>query len=374
MAKFVFAATAVATAVVVVPFTVLAEEERPPAEEPPHEAAPATENAHAPATENTAPDHAKGPESNLGESSHHGEEASHHAEAKEGEEKKEEAEEKEPDWEVTGDFVGGATTLDVLRESKTPGERGFDSMRVSAYSLVVGVERRLGERWKVGASIPFITAYLSSRTGESEGRSAQLIGNLELEAAYIFARGEHWELEGSLGVALPTAGGKEQPSAEEFSAEPEGEFKFRSIDRFAAARAASFTRGLYSSSLFESGRLGLVPRVAAVFRFDKLTVSPMVKVENLIDTTGDASEKYVGEITGGVRAAYKVVPYFEPGLHAFINARFTSPAEFDALVLEPNVRFPVGPIIPQVSVLIPVAGDLVDDKTFGVRVAIVGEF
>jgi hypothetical protein len=293
----------------------------------------------------------------------------------EGEKEKEgEGEEKEPDWEVTGDFVVGATTLDVLSEGKAGERSAFDSTRVTAYSLLVGVERRLGERWKVGARIPLIAAHISSRTGDSESRSVALVGNLELEGAYIFAKGEHWEIEGSVEVALPTAGGKEQPSAHELAEEPELEFKPRSVDRYAAVRAASFTRGLYSSSLFESGRLGLVPRISGVVRAGDLTVVTTVKVENLIDVTGDAEQSYIGEITGGVRGSYKVATHFEPGLHVFINARYTSPAEFDALVLEPYVRFPVGPVIPQVGVLVPVAGDLADDKTFGVRAAVTGEF
>ena len=345
------------TAVFAVPFAAVAEEEhsQPAAESHPTE----DKRKEEPGTDGASP--------------------KEHIEGKEGEkesdkEKEREGAEKEPDWEVTGDFVGGATTIDVLSEGRAGGPATFDSARVAAYSLLVGVERRLGELWKVGVSIPLIAAHISSRTGEADSRSVQLVGNLEIEGGYIFAKGEHWEIEFSLGVALPTAGGKEQPSAQELADEPDKEFNFRSMDRFAAARAASVTRGLYSSSLFESGRLGLVPRISAVLRAGNLTVVPMVKVENLIDVTGDAEHSYIGEFTGGVRGSYKVTSHFEPGLHVFINARYTSPAEFDALVLEPYLRFPVGPVIPQVGVLVPVAGDIADNKTFGVRAAVTGEF
>src|SRR5262249_14198498 len=147
-----------------------------------------------------------------------------------------------------------------------------------SYSLLVGLERRLTDRVAVGARIPILDAHLTSRTRAAASRSAFLAGNLELEGAFIALRGEGWQVVTSLEVALPTGGGTESPTAEEVGADPARRFEYQSLDRFAAARAASASRGAYESALFESGRLGIVPRVGASFHAGKVTIAPMVKV------------------------------------------------------------------------------------------------
>jgi hypothetical protein len=102
----------------------------------------------------------------------------------------------------------------------------------------------------------------------------------------------------------------------------------------------------------------------------------MVKVENLIDVTGDAKDKYVGEIVGGVRAGYLVVPHVEPAVNAWVAATFTSTDEKDTtfVVAEPGVRFPFERIAPEAGVILPFVGHLWDDKTWGLRLAVTGEF
>src|SRR5262249_20313529 len=81
-------------------------------------------------------------------------EGGHAEEGHEGEHEKE----AEPDWEARVDFVVGAATVDVLTEGRAtgagPAPNIFDSTRIMAYSFLVGLERRLGERVKVGARIP----------------------------------------------------------------------------------------------------------------------------------------------------------------------------------------------------------------------------
>jgi len=298
------------------------------------------------------------------------------AEAPETSEPKEE--EKEPDWEVAGDFVAGATTTDILNEGRPtrieqPPQNVVDSTRITTFTLVAGVERKFGERFKLGARIPVIDAELRSRTGASDPRSTTLFGNLELEGAYVLARGKSWDVTGVLELALPTAGGSEGPSAEQLEAAPTGRFDYRAIDRFAGAHAASATRGAYESALFAPGRVGVVPKITAHVRAGKLTIAPTVKVENLMDVTGDAENGYVAELVGGVRLSYLVTPYFEPAVHAWTTIAYTETDAFDALVVEPAVRFPLGRITPQLGVILPVAGNVADDKSWGLRLAVAGE-
>lgn len=293
-----------------------------------------------------------------------------------------EHEEKEPDWEASADFVAGNTSMDVLNAGRPtrlelPPANIFDSTRVTAYSFLFGLERHIGEKISVGVRLPIVDAELRSRTGSAEPRSVFIAGNLELEGAYKIAKGKSWDVYVGLGLALPTGGGKEQPTAEEVEKDKQNRFDYSRYDRWAAGRAASFVRGAYESALFEAGRFGIVPQVTANWRSGKLSVRPQLKVENLIDVTGDAKESYVGEIVGGVRVGYLVVPHVEPGLRAWANATFTSTEEKDTtfVVVEPGVKFPFEHVVtPEVGAIVPVVGHLWDDKTWGVRVAVVGEF
>ena len=185
-------------------------------------------------------------------------------------------------------------------------------------------------------------------------------------------------LVASLGVALPTSGGKEPPTSAEVAADPTKRFDYKRIDTFAAAHAASATLGTYDSALFEPGNLGIVPQIAANIRVSELTITPMVKVENMFDVTGDSDETYINEIVAGVRAGVHVTAAFEPGVHVWVrdlhqqaHSENTSSA---AGVVEPYLRFHFGGFEPAVSAILPFAGDLADSKTFGVRAGFVAEF
>jgi hypothetical protein len=301
---------------------------------------------------------------------------------KEGAEKAEH-EEAEPKWEVSADVIGGATTTDVLTPGRPtrielPPLNAFDSTRVSAYTFLFGIERHFGERLTVGLRAPIVAASLSSRTGAAEDRSVVIGGNIELEGAFVLAHGKNWNLIASLGVALPTAGGKEPPTAAEVAAEPAKRFEYKRIDGFAAAHAASATLGSYDSALFEPGNLGIVPQISANIHVSELTITPTIKVENLIAVTGDSDETYINEIVAGVRAGFRVTKTFEPGVHVWVrdlheqaHSENTSSA---VGVVEPYLRFHLGGFKPAVSLILPFAGDLADSKTFGVRGGFVAEF
>jgi len=291
--------------------------------------------------------------------------------------------EEEPDWEVAADVIGGATTADVLSPGRPtrieqPPLNMLDSTRITAYTFLFGVERHLGDRLTVGIRAPIVAATLASRTGISEDRSVVLGGNIELEGSFVLARGKNWDLGVALGVALPTAGGTEPPSAAEVAADPAKRFDYKSIDVFAAAHAASATLGSYDSALFEPGNLGIVPQIYANIRISELTLTPTVKVENLINVTGDSDETYINEIVAGVRAGFHVTPAFEPGVHVWVRSLHQQAHSEDTSdtvgVVEPYMRFHLGGFQPGVSAILPFAGDLADAKTFGIRGGFIAEF
>ncbi len=304
-------------------------------------------------------------------------------EDKENKEKHEEEEKEgaEARWEVIADVVLGSTTTKVLTEGRARPTSSrpanvFDSTRVFATSMLFGVERHVGERLTFGARIPIVNAELDSRAGSADSRSAFAAGNFELEVGYVLVKRSTWNLVGTLEIALPTAGGKEAPTREEVAAEPDRRYAYTRYDRFAAVHAGAAVRGAYESALFESGNLGLVPKVQANFHLGKATLSPMVKLENLIDLTGD-DEVYINELVGGVRASYRATPEVEPGVHLWMRElhehSHTDDSFSTVAVVEPFLRFHLGRLKPTLSVILPFAGDLADAKTYGVRLGAVGE-
>lgn len=303
----------------------------------------------------------------------------------EGEKKEgEEGEEVEPPWEVTVDLSIGNTTTEILNGG--PSTRNplfaptnkFDSTRVTVGSLLLGIERHIGERFTVGARLPLIYAQLSSRDASADDRSATAIGNLELEGAFTIIKRKNFDLTFALEVALPTAGGVEAPSSAEVAAEPDKSYDYGRYDTFAAVHAASAARGSYESALFEPNNLGIVPKLTAHIQVGRFGFTPMVKVENLIDVRGDDEESYINELVAGVRAGVRVNKVFEPGVNLWVRELHEHTHQDDDFstvgVVEPYARFHLGALTPSVSLILPFAGDLTDDKTFGLRAGVAGEF
>lgn len=299
------------------------------------------------------------------------------AEKHEGKEEKEE----EAEWEVTGDLVVGASNTDIVtagppgRLENVPDNK-LDSSRVTMISFLLGLEHPINDKVTVGARMPFMDGSISSRTGLLGSRNGIFIaGNLELGATYKMPLAGH-NLELTLELGLPTGAGIEQPSKEEVEADPNKSLQYNRIDKAAVMRATSWSRGQLDSGLFEPGRIGITPKVVYPIDMGKLSIRPMLKVENLIDVTGDAGQGYVGEIVAGAKVGYRVHEKVEPGIAAWANILYTK-AEIDdpsVIVVSPYVRFHLPHVKPYVGAILPVFGHLWTDKAYGINAGAVAEF
>jgi hypothetical protein len=299
----------------------------------------------------------------------------------EGEKKKEEER-----WEVTGDLVLGQTRFDVFGPglidaagqpgiSDRPNVNSFDRTKVSSFSLIPGLQYHWSPRLWLRGRLPVVVGELDSVNNSAESRTATNLGNVDLGGTYALIPGEEFQLEGGFDLALPTAGGSEQPSAADAAKTPTARYQYRAIDRFAASRAADIVRGSADSGVFEPGRLGLVPRISARIQFGKLHLRPTIKVENMLDVTGDSAHTYVGEIVAGVRAGYRIASFLEPGFNVWTNATILQQdnRKLNMGVVEPYLRFPNKVITPTLGVVIPFAGQVADDSTLAFRLGLLWE-
>ncbi|HEX3345998.1 MAG TPA: hypothetical protein VHS09_15550, partial [Polyangiaceae bacterium] len=220
--------------------------------------------------------------------------------------------------------------------------------------------------------LPFTFATFSP--DGSASRSATSLGNLELEGEYSLPVGRALKLVGALGVALPTAEGDEFP--EGLANQPLSSSTAGSYDRWSLSRAAAFARGYEDNALFEPHRLGLVPKVALVYRFRGLSIEPYVKIENLIGTSTLLDASYVGELVGALRVGYWVERHVELAMRGWFNVGFAGTADdkVTAVAIEPQVVARFGPVRPYAGVILPVAGPPSDNDAVGVRLGLSGAF
>jgi hypothetical protein len=295
-------------------------------------------------------------------------------------------EEAEPLLEYSVDFAVGFTDLETfsgtneviaLEPAGAPARAPkqvptFEKSRVWTTSLLLGVEHATPHA-TFGLRLPILMGGITALEGEKTSRTvAPLLGNLELEASHHTELAEGLSLEWTMEVALPTAMGEEAPLPGEAI---EGEADAAAIARGEVLRAAEFARGSLDSTLFEPGRAGFIPKLSLDYRVGGFHLRPTVKFEMLFDTRGRAAEHLIGELVAGVRVSYEFAHVFEPYVHAWTNITVTEHAErnVDVLLFEPGVKFRFGKLRPQVGVVLPAFGRLVDDKTLGVRVALTGE-
>ncbi|MET0385121.1 MAG: hypothetical protein ABW321_04140 [Polyangiales bacterium] len=181
----------------------------------------------------------------------------------------------------------GKTPVMTTLPSATPGygqqARVLETAHVMTQSLVLVGSYETSERMGFGVRWPltFGTASPSAFTP----RSVFAMGNVELEGDYVLPLASHARITFVLGVALPTAQGREVPSHEELRHEQVTD-PAHELDRGSIQRAADSLRGFEDEALFELHRVGIVPKVALDYRLGKFLLRPYAKLENLFSTEG----------------------------------------------------------------------------------------
>jgi hypothetical protein len=231
----------------------------------------------------------------------------------------------------------------------------LENTHVASDSYIFGGSYKLTESFLVGARLPIVHAAFGPENLEDQ-RGTTTLGNLELFAAYEKKLTKQLAIIPELGVALPTAPGSELPSGADVAANPAANYDNNANDRFSALQAASAARGLEESALFESHRLGIVPKLELEYKAHGLTIAPYVKWESMISTDKAAEKGYLGEIVGGFLASYRVVKYLDVGVRAWISAAFDKEdhQSNELIVIEPQLRGHIGPIHPTAGLLLPI--------------------
>jgi hypothetical protein len=243
-----------------------------------------------------------------------------------------------------------------------------DKIPSNVQSFILGGGVEVVEHVEVGARLPFTFAGFSPNG--SGGRSAMSLGNLELEGGYGQSVAPGLRLSGSLGVTLPTAQGTELPP-DLLNALP-ANVDQSGYDRWSLSRAAARARGYEDNALFEPHRLGIIPRVALLYRTHGFSVEPYLKLENLIATSSDLANSYVGEFVGGLRVGYWVHKEFEVALRSWFNVGYAGGDEDKktTVAIEPQVVLRFGPVRPYVGVIVPFTGPPNDGSFVGVRLGV----
>ncbi len=228
------------------------------------------------------------------------------------------------------------------------------------------------EHLAVGARVPFTLGTFSP--AGSAARSATSLGNVEFEGELETHLGSHAKLVGALGVALPTGQGDEIPAT--LVGVPASSVNPGSYDRYSLSRAAALARGYEDNALFETGRLGVVPKLALICRGPRFGLESYVKVENLIQAAGSLDTPYVGEVVAGVRLVYRLGAHVEASVRGWINVGFAgTPDDMKtAVAIEPDLAVSSGALRAYAGFVAPVVGPPADAGFLGVRLGLVVSF
>jgi hypothetical protein len=251
-----------------------------------------------------------------------------------------------------------------------------DATPSDVQSFVIAGSVEVAKHLALGARLPITFATFSP--DGSAARSTTSLGNVELEAEYggrvMSAGPSALSVVGSLGVALPTAQGDEIPP--DLLGRDASSVDQNAYDRFSLNRAAALARGDEDSALFEPNRLGIVPKIALLYRGPLLSIEPSVKVENLVATSSSLEAPYIGEIVPAVRVGYRVRKVVELVLRSWATVRFAaaSAERRASAAVEPSVALRFGAVLPYAGVILPLSGSPFDDSFFGIRLGVTGSF
>ena len=279
--------------------------------------------------------------------------------------------EEEDRWRATLDAVFGFGATPVLSQRivgpfLSQEGRTAETARFQTTSINLGLSYEVVSHLRVGALLPLGAGSLIP----NETRGSTVVGNFTLGAEYEGHVRKNVVVFAGLDLALPTASGKELPEARDVSTL--GHVDQTSLDRRSLLRAMSDSRGREDTAAFATGHLGIVPKVGAVYNgMEKVELEGYIKYMSLHATASEGS--YEGAVVVAARGSYRFYKYADATLRAWTNIAVAGP-DAAVLIVEPQVRFHFGAVMPIVGVVLPVAGELTDPYDLGVRASLAANF
>lgn len=263
-----------------------------------------------------------------------------------------------PRFEVGVDAVGGRGYVPAINaRAPAPGvvpAVARNHVRARVGSGIVSVGFRPGRAVRLGARFPLAYAELDAPPDKVD-RDVFALGNAELSVHGDVRLGRAATLTLGLAALAPTANGVETPTAE--ALDPADVSRQGARDRYAALRAASASRGLEETGLFQAGIAGAVPSVALELRLWRFHVTPFVKMHNLFAVASTTKSVYAADVVGGADLFLAPWPFLELGARGWANYAVTG---FDDRhlplldVVEPQLRLHLGPLHPTFGFLAPI--------------------
>jgi hypothetical protein len=273
--------------------------------------------------------------------------------------------------------VGSArvnTVTGVIPPGTTAGYPGLTTettARVTDISFIVDGGLKVSSGFGLGFRLPLLGGVLFANPSRSDGG----IGNLELSGAGRLNLAKDLDLELTLGVTLPTAGGHEVPPTAAQVPVVQGAIDQSGYDRYSVLRATSFSRGLEDDELFQQNYLGINPKIRLIAgKAGKWHLDPWIKLDDLIAT--NTSYSFIGELLFGANLGVFIVPEVEPVLRIWANVPLTNNTDYNSAVavIEPDIKFHIGDVTPYVGGILPIAGPIFNPYAYGVRFGVGGVF
>jgi hypothetical protein len=283
-----------------------------------------------------------------------------------------------PIFDIFGDLVVGSAQATQVTGVVPPGTTGgiagqstIGTSKVTDWSLILGGGLNITSGFLLGMRLPLEGGTIFANPTRSDGG----VGNFEVSGKGLVNLAEQLNLELTLGVTIPTAGGHQIPAPGTPVPVVQGAIDQSGYDRYTALRASSMSRGYEDDELFQPDHLGFNPKISlAIGTVGKWNVTPWVKMDNLVAT--NSSYSYIGEFLFGVNIGGYLLPAVEPVIRAWANVPFTG-ADFSSVsaAVEPQIRFHIGDVTPYLGGILPIAGSTITNPyAFGVRIGIAARF